>query len=67
MTLEHAVFYELETALFNACSLTEFNKSINSIFDFNVLRFLWSNTFRGTFFNVNDFLQSKFFEYNLYT
>ena len=67
MTLEDSVFYETENVVLNACSFKEINENINSIYAFNVRRFLWNNTARGTFYNVNDFLQDKFFEDNLYT
>jgi hypothetical protein len=67
MTLEDAMFYETENVVLNACSFKEINENINSIYAFNVRRFLWNNTARGTFYNVNDFLQAKFFEDNLYS
>jgi hypothetical protein len=65
MTLEDSVAWSVDNSVYD--SVNEINENINSIYDFNVLRFLCNNIFRGTFYNVNDFLQAKFFEDNLYT
>jgi len=67
MKLEDYVYDRLMHDVLNACCYLEFNKRINSLFDLGLRVHIWNHTFRRTFYNVNDFLQDKFFEDNLYT
>jgi len=67
MPLEDAVYGILMNDALSTSFIKEINENINYIYAFNVRRFLWNNTARGTFYNVNDFLYDKFFEDNLYT
>ena len=67
MTLEASVNDRLMNDVLNAWCYLEFNKRINSMCDIGFRAHIWNHTFRRTFYNVNDFLQDKFFEDNLYT
>jgi hypothetical protein len=67
MTLEDHVYDRLMNDVHNACCNLEFNKRINSLCDIGFRAHIWNHTFRRTFYNVNYFLQDKFFEDTLYT
>jgi hypothetical protein len=67
MKLEHAVFYKLANVALNGCTCLQLSKSIDFLFSLNLRMHVWNSVSRGTFYNVNDFLQDKFFKDNLYT
>lgn len=66
MTLEESVFYEFENVELSGCTCLQLNKCIDPLFSLNLRMHVWNSVFRGAFYNVNDFLQSKFFKDNLY-